>query len=146
MDIAAFQQWVTDADGDTQWNCLTTPQLLSHLTEEVGEVAQSVNRIYGYADEREAHLANLGRELMDVFWFLVKIANRFDVDLDAEAQSLVQRAGEWTPETIEKHRRELVAGLQTLNEELAAARSKLGIGDEMTIPSTGANQEAADAP
>jgi NTP pyrophosphatase (non-canonical NTP hydrolase) len=120
-------------------------QLLSHLTEEVGEVAQSINRIYGYADEREAHLANLGRELMDVFWFLVKIANRFDVDLDVEAQNLIQRAGEWTAETRGKHRRELVAGLQTLNEELATARSKLGIGDEMTTPNADTKPEADNA-
>jgi NTP pyrophosphatase (non-canonical NTP hydrolase) len=100
MDIAAFQQWVKDADDETQWNCLTTVQLLSHLTEEMGELAQSINRIYGYADEREAHLASLGREVMDVFWFLVKIANRFDVNLDIEAQALVQRAGKWTTETV----------------------------------------------
>ena len=111
MHINEFQQWVKDADGETRWDCLTTVQLLSHLTEEVGELARSINRIYGYAEERDAHLTNLGREVMDVFWFLVKIANRFDVDLDAEAQSLIQRAGAWTAETIEKHRRELVADL-----------------------------------
>jgi len=128
MDIAAFQQWVRDADGDTQWDCLTTLHLLSHLTEEVGELARSINRIYGYAEERDAHLANLGRELLDVFWFLVKIANRFDVDLDVEAQSLVQRADEWTTETIEKHRRELVAGLQALDQELEAAKRSLDLG------------------
>ena len=125
MHIDEFQQWVRDADGETQWDCLTTVQLLSHLAEEVGEVARAINRIYGYAEERDAYLANLGRELMDVFWFLVKIANRFDVDLDVEAQNLVQRANEWTPETIEKHRRELVAGLRALDEELVVAKSKL---------------------
>ncbi|MBN1934347.1 MAG: hypothetical protein JW934_06765 [Anaerolineae bacterium] len=127
MHIAEFQQWVKDADEETQWNYLTTLQLLSHLTEEVGELARSINRIYGYAEEREAHLASVGHELMDVFWFLVKIANRFQVDLDVEAQGLVQRAGEWTVEMTGKHRRELVAGLQALNEELVVVRSKLNL-------------------
>jgi NTP pyrophosphatase (non-canonical NTP hydrolase) len=127
MHISEFQQWVKETDGETQWNCLTTPQLLSHLIEEVGEVARAINRIYGYAEEREAHLSNLRCELIDVFWFLVKIANRFDVDFDAETQGFVQRAGEWTAETVGKHRGELIAGLRALNKELSAAQSKLDL-------------------
>jgi NTP pyrophosphatase (non-canonical NTP hydrolase) len=127
MHIAAFQQWVKDADDETQWNCLTTLQLLSHLTEEVGELAQSINRTYGYVEQREEHLANLEREVVDVFWFLVKIANRFDVDLDVEAQGFVQRAGEWTTETIGKYRSELVASLQALDRELLAAKRSLDL-------------------
>ena len=125
MHIAEFQQWVKHSDDHTQWNLLTTLQLLSHLTEEMGELAQSVNRIYGYAGNREEQLANLRQELSDVFWFLAKVANRFSVDLDAEAQSLIKRASEWPTATIEKHRGELIASLRTLDEELAVARSKL---------------------
>ena len=128
MHIAGFQQWVQDADDETQWSLLTTLQLLSHLTEEVGELARSINRIYGYVEEREEHLANLGREVMDVFWFLVKIANRFGVDLDVEAQRLVRRASEWTTETVGKHRSELIASLRALDGELSVARSKLDMG------------------
>jgi NTP pyrophosphatase (non-canonical NTP hydrolase) len=128
MHISEFQQWVKDADDETQWSCLLTLQLLSHLTEEVGELAQAINRIYGYAEEREAHLANLGREVMDVFWFLVKIANRFDVDLDAEVQGFVQHADGWTAETVEKHRSELIASLRALDQEIMAAKRGLDLG------------------
>ena len=66
MQIAEFQRWTKDTDRETQWNLITTPQLISHLTEEVGEVARSVNRIYGYADEKvkREHQANLGLELV----------------------------------------------------------------------------------
>ncbi len=127
MHIAEFQQWVKNADDDTQWNLLTVLQLLSHLTEEVGELAQSVNRIYGYAGKQEEQLASLRQELSDVFWFLVKIANRFNVDLDVEAQGLMKRAGEWSAATIEVHRGELIASLRMLDEELSAAKSKLSL-------------------
>ena len=65
---------------------------------------------------------------MDVFWLLVKIANRFDVDLDAEAQGFVQRADEWTAETVERYHNELIAGLQALDQELLAAKRSLDIG------------------
>ena len=128
MHIVEFQQWVRDRDDETQWNCLTTPQLLSHLIEEVGELAQSVNRILSYAEEKDEHLANLGHELVDVFWFLVKIANRFDLDLDAETRGFVQRAGEWSAETGGKYRDELIAGLKSLDQELLAAKRRLDLG------------------
>jgi len=127
MHIAEFQRWVRNTDDHTQWNLLTTPQLLSHLTEEVGELAQSLNRIYGYAGKREEQLAGIRQELTDVFWFLVKIANKFDVDLDAEAQGLMGRMGEWSEATLERYRGELIAGLRTLDKELAAAKGKLGL-------------------
>ena len=131
MHIAEFQRWVKDADDQSQWSCLTALQLLSHLTEEVGELARSINRIYGYAEEKEAHLENLRREVIDVFWFLVKIANRFDVDLDAEMRSFVLRARERPAEVVEQDRSELIAGLRALDHELEAAKRSLDLGEEL---------------
>ena len=127
MHIAEFQGWVKTTDDETQWNCLTTPQLLSHLMEEVGELARSINRVLSYAEEKGEHLANLGHEVMDVFWFLVKIANRFDLDLDVETRSFVQRANGRTAETVAKYRDELVAGLRALDQELLGAKSSLDL-------------------
>ena len=125
MRIAEFQQWTHDTDADTQWNLLTTPQLLAHLAEETGEVAQSVNRIYSYAtgEEKQKQLANLKIELVDAFWFLVKIANRFDIDFDVEVESFVGRADE----RPDKNRSKLVRGLRSLDEELSVAKEALGL-------------------
>ena len=128
MHIAEFQQWVKDADRETQWELVTTLQLLCHLTEEVGELAQAINRIYGYAEERDKCLANLGSEIVDVFWFLIKIANRFGVDLDLKAQDLVRRADGWPADRIERYRRRLIDSLRTLDGELAAAKDSLDLG------------------
>jgi NTP pyrophosphatase (non-canonical NTP hydrolase) len=127
MTIAEFQKWTRDFDRNTQWELLTTAQVLCHLTEEVGELAQAVNRIYEYTGEvREKYLANLSGELVDALWFLIKIANRFDVDLDAEVKSFVERANQWP---IEKHHGKLVEGLTTLDKELLKARSELNLGE-----------------
>ena len=125
MQIAKFQQWTHNTDTDTQWDLLTTPQLLAHLTEEIGEVAQSVNRIYGYTegDEREKQLANLRIELVEAFWFLSKIANRFDIDLDAEVESFVEQADEW----LDQYHSTLVRGLRSLDRELSAAKDALDL-------------------
>ena len=127
MTIAEFQQWTRDFDKNTQWELLTTAQVVCHLTEEVGELAQSINRIYEYSGEvREKYLANLSVELVDTFWFLIKIANRFDVDLDAEVQSFVECASQWP---MEKHHNKLMEGLTTLDKELSKARSELNLGE-----------------
>ena len=127
MTIAEFQQWTRDIDRDTQWELLTTAQVVCHLTEEIGELAQSINRIYEYTGEvREKYLTNLSVELVDALWFLIKIANRFDVDLDAEVKSFVERANQWP---IEKHHGKLVEGLRTLDKELLKARSELSLSE-----------------
>lgn len=125
MKIAEFQQWTRNTDANTQWNLLTTPQILAHLIEEIGEVAQSVNRIYGYAqgEEKEQQLANLKIELIEAFWFLLKIANRFDIDLDSEVESFVGNADEW----LNKHHSRLVRGLQSLDRELSVAKDVLDL-------------------
>ena len=123
MRIAEFQRWTKDTDRETQWDLITTPQLISHLAEEIGEVARSVNRTYGYADEKvkREHQANLGLELVEALWFLLKIANRFDIDLDAEASDFIETANEWQDKYLDN----LMSGLQALDRELSAAKRKL---------------------
>jgi NTP pyrophosphatase (non-canonical NTP hydrolase) len=126
MQIAEFQQWIKNTDRNTQWDLLTTLQLLSHLTEEVGELAQSINRIYRYPGEKDVHLGNLRGELVDVLWFLIKIANKFEVDLNAEAERFVKR------ERDEKYKSELVRGLQVLDKELSAAKREIDLSEEVS--------------
>ncbi len=127
MTIAEFQQWTREFDRDTQWELLTTAQVVCHLTEEVGELAQAINRTYECSGEvREKYRANLSGELVDTLWFLIKIANRFDVDLDAEVKSFVERANQWP---VEMYHGKLVEGLTTLDKELSKARGELNLGE-----------------
>jgi NTP pyrophosphatase (non-canonical NTP hydrolase) len=123
MQIAEFQRWTQDTDKKTRWDLITTPQLVSHLTEELGEIARSVNRVYGYADEKvkREHRANLGLELVEALWFLLKIANRFGIDLDVESSDFIENADEWQ----DKYLDDLVSSLQALDQELATARKEL---------------------
>jgi NTP pyrophosphatase (non-canonical NTP hydrolase) len=123
MQIAEFQRWTKNTDKETQWDLITTPQLVSHLTEEIGEVAQSVNRIYGYSEEEEkqSHRANLGLELVEAFWFLLKIANRFGIDLDAETSDFIENADEWQ----DKYLDDLISSLRALERELSTAKKEL---------------------
>ncbi len=123
MQIAEFQRWTKNTDRETQWDLITTPQLVSHQTEEIGEDAQSVNRIYGYSEEEEkqSHRANLGLELVEAFWFLHKIANRFGIDLDAEASDFIENADEWQGKYLD----DLMSSLRALDRELSTAKKEL---------------------
>ena len=123
MTIYDFQNWTKENDKASQWHLLTTLQCLSHLTEEVGEIAQSINRIYEYRGEvQKKYRENLEQELVDTIWFLVKIANRFDINLEAKISGFVGRASNWP---FEKHRDKLVNGLMTLDKELSSAREEI---------------------
>lgn len=54
------------------------------LTEEVGELARLMARIYGDQSFKESDKnRDLGDEMADVLWVLICLANQTGVDLDA---------------------------------------------------------------
>jgi len=118
VTIQEFQTWTREHEHRMGWHRLSRVQLLSHLFEEVGELAQSVNRVYEYrGDTRDDHLANIKMEVVDALWFIVKIADRFGVDVEEELSAFVSRADTWT---VERHG-------SKLNNALAELRSELGM-------------------
>lgn len=87
MTIQEAQQKVDDwikTTGVRYFNELTN---MAILTEEVGEVARLMSRLYGEQSFKESDKdKNLGDELADVLWVLLCIANQTGVDLTAELQ------------------------------------------------------------
>jgi NTP pyrophosphatase (non-canonical NTP hydrolase) len=67
------------------------------LTEEVGEVARLMARLYGeqsFKAGHEATVEDLGGEMADVMFVLICLANQTGVDLsEAFAQSMIKRTG-----------------------------------------------------
>ena len=117
VTVHDFQVWTEEHDRRTGWNRLSRVQLVSHLLEEVGELARSVNRVYEYRGKtREEHLANMRTEVVDTLWFVFKLASRFGVDVEQELSSFVSRADSWTPDL---HGAKLTNGLAELSAELA---------------------------
>ena len=54
------------------------------LTEEVGELARVMSRMYGDQSFKTGEKPNLGEEMADVLWVLVCLANQTGVDLTVE--------------------------------------------------------------
>ena len=56
---------------------------MAQLTEEVGEVARIISRVYGEQSIKKGEEINdLGEELADVLFVLVCLANQTGVDLE----------------------------------------------------------------
>lgn len=71
------------------------------LTEEVGEVARLISRIYGeqsFKNPDEAH--NLGDEMADVLWVLICLANQTGIDLTEAFQKNIEKK---TKRDIDRH-------------------------------------------
>lgn len=56
------------------------------LTEEVGELARVIARLYGDQSFKPGERPNLGEEMADVLWVLTCLANQTGVDLTAEME------------------------------------------------------------
>ena len=83
MDLNILQKKVDDwinKYGVRYFNELTN---MTQLTEEVGEVARIISRVYGEQSIKKGEEINdLGEELADVLFVLVCIANQTGVDLE----------------------------------------------------------------
>ena len=56
------------------------------LTEEVGELARVIGRIYGEQSFKENDKNNIGEELADILFVVLCIANQTNTDLNLEFQ------------------------------------------------------------
>ena len=69
-------KWIKEY-GVKYFNELTN---MAILTEEVGELARVMSRLYGEQSFKEGEKANLSEELTDVLWVLLCIANQTGVE------------------------------------------------------------------
>jgi NTP pyrophosphatase (non-canonical NTP hydrolase) len=87
MTIQEAQQKVDEwinTTGVRYFNELTN---MAILTEEVGEVARLMSRLYGEQSFKESDKEkNLSDELADVLWVLICIANQTGIDLTEALQ------------------------------------------------------------
>ena len=74
---AQVDRWITTI-GRRYFSPLTN---MAILTEEVGEVARAMSRIYGEQSAKEGETIDIADELADVMWVVMALANQTGVDL-----------------------------------------------------------------
>ena len=106
MTIREAQQLVDDWIKTTGVRYFSELTNMAILTEEVGEVARLMSRIYGDQSFKESDKGKeLGDELADVLWVLLCIANQTGVDLTA-AGTFTARRGAHTAIAIQALRQD----------------------------------------
>ena len=83
MELNILQKKVDDwikKYGVRYFNELTN---MAQLTEEVGEVARIISRVYGeQSPKKNEKISDLGEELADVLFVLICLANQTGIDLE----------------------------------------------------------------
>ena len=92
MTLAEAQQlvdkWINEY-GVRYFSELTN---MACLTEEVGELARIMSRLYGEQSFKEGEEGDLADEMADILWVLICLANQTGVDLtDAFSKNLKKK-------------------------------------------------------
>jgi len=67
--------------------------ILARMTEEVGEVARLLNHMYGAKPKKTDEVEQeLGKEIMDVMYTCMCLANSHGIDLDAEFARTMEKS------------------------------------------------------
>jgi Predicted pyrophosphatase len=91
MELSEMQKQVDEwirTIGVRYFNELTN---MTILTEEVGELARVMARVYGEQSFKEGEEANLSDEMADILWILVCLANQTGVDLTDAWQKTIEK-------------------------------------------------------
>jgi NTP pyrophosphatase (non-canonical NTP hydrolase) len=101
ISIKNAQQLVDDWIKTTGVRYFSELTNMAILTEEVGEVARLMSRIYGEQSFKESDKQkNLAGELADVLWVLLCIANQTNIDL---TEALVKNFEKKNIRDIDRH-------------------------------------------
>ena len=92
MDLNILQKKVDDwikKYGVRYFDELTN---MAQLTEEVGEVARIISRVYGEQSiKKDEKINDLGEELADVLFVLICLANQTGVDLEKSFEEKLEK-------------------------------------------------------
>jgi NTP pyrophosphatase (non-canonical NTP hydrolase) len=101
MELNILQKKVDDwikKYGVRYFNELTN---MAQLTEEVGEVARIISRVYGeQSPKKNEKINDLGEELADVLFVLICLANQTEVDLEKAFDEKLKKK---TKRDIDRH-------------------------------------------
>lgn len=60
----------------------TIPEVFMLFLEEAGEFAKAARKVSGITTDKNSRVHDLEEEAADVFWLLIDLCNRLDIDLE----------------------------------------------------------------
>ncbi len=98
MDLPQYQKLIKKLVKERGFDKETVPEVFTLLVEEMGELAKSIRKSNGQKIDKAKQQYEVEEELADVFWLLIDLSNRLDVDLAEafEAKEKVNRRRKWS--------------------------------------------------
>ncbi len=90
INLTHYQKQVREYDKKYKWDKDRASHIVLHMTEELGEIARRILREEGYKKER-FNKEELAEELIDLLYLNLKLANKFDIDMNKEWDSMWER-------------------------------------------------------
>lgn len=81
--LAALQRYVDACENERGFSAQSAIEKCLLLGEETGELFRAVRKASGLKTDPASKAVDVGEELADILNYLLAIANRFSVDLDA---------------------------------------------------------------
>jgi NTP pyrophosphatase (non-canonical NTP hydrolase) len=91
---ALIQQLIVERGFDKE----TVPEVFMLFLEEAGEFAKAARKVSGITTDKNSKIHDLEEEAADVFWLLIDLCNRLDIDLAKafEAKEKKNQARTWS--------------------------------------------------
>lgn len=98
MDLSEYQALIQKLVVERGFDKETVPEVFTLLVEEVGELAKSIRKNNGQKIDKSKRQHEVEEELADVFWLILDLSNRLDVDLAAafQAKEKINQSRSWT--------------------------------------------------
>lgn len=81
LTIPKYQQLIRQLVIERGFDKETVPEVFTLLVEEVGELAKAIRKANGQKIDMTSKAHDLEEEAADVFWLLIDLCNRLDIDL-----------------------------------------------------------------
>lgn len=81
--LAQYQQLMRDLARERNFNEESVSEVFGLLVEEVGELAKAIRKVNGQKIGAHSKVHSVEDEAADVFWLLIDLCNRLDIDLAA---------------------------------------------------------------
>lgn len=80
--LSEYQELIKKLVVERGFDKETVPEVFTLLVEEVGELAKAIRKYNGQKVDKKSKHHDIEEEAADVFWLLIDLCNRFDIDLE----------------------------------------------------------------
>lgn len=98
MTLPEYQEHIKKLVKERGFDKETPPEVFTLLVEEIGELAKAMRKANGQKVDKTRRQHDVEEEAADVFWLLIDLCNRLDIDLEKafEAKEKKNQKRQWS--------------------------------------------------